>query len=177
MTTQWGGMGWEGGLRGREHMYTYGWSMLMYGRKQHNIVIILQLKIIFKKIKSQAKNNGHLASILLTKSIRIYSATSQDLITLGGCLGRVGGPGFFWSAPCNIVSWSGGWESATLENQPVKIFIELRIDDVCPFLYIHDLHKRLQRKNNKLKWFFNIIPLCDRDPRYSRHLYIRNSAV
>ena len=33
----WGGM-WEGGLRGREHMYTYGWFMLMYGRNQHNII-------------------------------------------------------------------------------------------------------------------------------------------
>ena len=26
-------------------MYTYGWSMLMYGRNQHNIVIILQWKV------------------------------------------------------------------------------------------------------------------------------------
>ena len=31
------------------HLYTYGRSMLIYGRNQHNIVIILQLKIIFKK--------------------------------------------------------------------------------------------------------------------------------
>ena len=36
---------WEGGWRGRGHMYTYGWTMLMYGRNQHNIVIILKLKI------------------------------------------------------------------------------------------------------------------------------------
>ena len=41
----WGrGVGWggslEGGSRGRGHMYVYGWSMLMYGRNQHNIVII-----------------------------------------------------------------------------------------------------------------------------------------
>ena len=27
-----------------EHMYTYGWFMFIYGRNQHNIVIILQLK-------------------------------------------------------------------------------------------------------------------------------------
>ena len=33
----WGGR-WEGGSRGRGHMYTYGWFMLMYGRNQHNIV-------------------------------------------------------------------------------------------------------------------------------------------
>ena len=31
------------------HLYTYGRSMLIYSRNQHNIVIILQLKIIFKK--------------------------------------------------------------------------------------------------------------------------------
>ena len=37
--------GWdgEGGLRGRGHVYIYGRFMLMYGRHQHNIVIILQL--------------------------------------------------------------------------------------------------------------------------------------
>ena len=43
---------WEGGSRGRGHMYTYGWFILMYGRNQHNSVIILQLKIneFLKKI-------------------------------------------------------------------------------------------------------------------------------
>ena len=45
----WGGR-WDGGSIGRGHMDTYGWSMLMYGRNQHNIVIILQLK---KKKKSR----------------------------------------------------------------------------------------------------------------------------
>ena len=29
---------WEGDPRGRGHTYTYGWSMLIYGRSQHNIV-------------------------------------------------------------------------------------------------------------------------------------------
>ena len=29
--------GWEGGSRGRGHMYTYGRFMLMYGRNQPNI--------------------------------------------------------------------------------------------------------------------------------------------
>ena len=28
---------WEGASRGMEHMHTYGWFMLMYGRNQHNI--------------------------------------------------------------------------------------------------------------------------------------------
>ena len=40
----WGGR-WEWGLRGRGHMYTYGWFILMYGRNQHNNVKqFLQLK-------------------------------------------------------------------------------------------------------------------------------------
>ena len=29
---------WEGGWRGRGHMHTYGWFMLMYGRSQHKFV-------------------------------------------------------------------------------------------------------------------------------------------
>jgi len=29
---------WEGCSRGRGHVYTYGWFMLMYGRNSHNIV-------------------------------------------------------------------------------------------------------------------------------------------
>ena len=33
----WGGR-WEGGSRGRGHVYTCGWFMLMYGRNQHSIV-------------------------------------------------------------------------------------------------------------------------------------------
>ena len=41
----WGGK-WEGGVRERGHMYTYGWFMLMYGRPtQYCKAIILQLKI------------------------------------------------------------------------------------------------------------------------------------
>ena len=30
--------GWEGGSRGRGHMYTYGWFMLKFDRKQQNSV-------------------------------------------------------------------------------------------------------------------------------------------
>ena len=33
----WGGR-WEGGSRGRGHMYTYDWFMLMFHRKQQNSV-------------------------------------------------------------------------------------------------------------------------------------------
>ena len=37
----------ERGWRGREHICTYGWFMLLYGRSQHNIV----KQLSFKKIK------------------------------------------------------------------------------------------------------------------------------
>ena len=40
------GWDWEGGGRGvqdREHMYTHGWFMSMYGKTHYNIVISLQL--------------------------------------------------------------------------------------------------------------------------------------
>ena len=40
--------GWEEGSRGREHLYTYGWFTLLYGRTQHNIV-----KQLFSKLKKQ----------------------------------------------------------------------------------------------------------------------------
>ena len=40
----WGGR-WGESSRGKGHMYTYGGFTFMYGRKQHNIIIILELKI------------------------------------------------------------------------------------------------------------------------------------
>ena len=44
----WENLGGEGDgrrdLGWREHMYTYGWFILMYGKTHHNIIIILQLK-------------------------------------------------------------------------------------------------------------------------------------
>ena len=43
-TTYNGGMGWEGGSRGRRRMDAYGWFLLMYGRNQHNIVKQLSSK-------------------------------------------------------------------------------------------------------------------------------------
>ena len=42
----WGGR-WEGGSKGRGYMYTYGWSMLKFNRKQQNSVKLLS----FNKIK------------------------------------------------------------------------------------------------------------------------------
>ena len=33
------------GLMREGHMCSYGWSMLIYGRNQHSIVIILQVKV------------------------------------------------------------------------------------------------------------------------------------
>jgi len=34
---------------GRGYMYKYGWFALLYGRNQHNTVILFQLKNNFKK--------------------------------------------------------------------------------------------------------------------------------
>ena len=48
-------MGWGGrcerGSRGRGHMYTYGWFMLMFGKKQQNPIkqLSFNLKINLKK--------------------------------------------------------------------------------------------------------------------------------
>ena len=47
---------WEGGSRGRGHMHTYGWTMLMYGRNQHNSVMILKLKINKEKKSHRARD-------------------------------------------------------------------------------------------------------------------------
>ena len=44
---------WEGGSRGRGHMFVYGWFMLMYGRNQHNIV--KQLTSNEKKLTTTTK--------------------------------------------------------------------------------------------------------------------------
>ena len=38
LTNMYYGGKWEGSSRGRGHMYTYGWLMLMFGRNQHNTV-------------------------------------------------------------------------------------------------------------------------------------------
>ena len=40
----WYGEGGGRGVQDEEHVYTRGGFMLMYGRDQHNIVIILELK-------------------------------------------------------------------------------------------------------------------------------------
>ena len=39
----WGGR-WEGGSKGRRDMYTYGWFMLMFDRKQQNSIKQLTYK-------------------------------------------------------------------------------------------------------------------------------------
>ena len=51
----WGGE-WEGGSRGRGHMYAYAWFTLLYGRNQHNI--IQHYPPIKNKVKKKKKNLG-----------------------------------------------------------------------------------------------------------------------
>ena len=45
----WGGR-WEGGSKGRGYMYTYGWFILRFDRKQQNSVTQLSFKKIIKNI-------------------------------------------------------------------------------------------------------------------------------
>ena len=66
---------WEEGWRGRGHMYTYGWTMLMYGRNQHNIVIILKLKINKEKKSHRARGWDR-------DSIALVSFLSSSFLTL-----------------------------------------------------------------------------------------------
>ena len=40
---EWGGGWWEGGSKGRGYMYTYGWFMLRFDRRQQNSVKQLSL--------------------------------------------------------------------------------------------------------------------------------------
>ena len=68
---------WEGVSRRRGHKYTYGlmYGRLMYGRNQHNIVIILQLKIKElrkkkKRIRLMYGRNQHNIVIILQLKIK-----------------------------------------------------------------------------------------------------------
>ena len=47
----WGGR-WEGGSKGRGYMYTYGWLMLRFDKRQQNSVKQLSFK---KKLKTKQK--------------------------------------------------------------------------------------------------------------------------
>ena len=49
---EWGGR-WEGGSKERKYMYTYGWFMLRFDKKQQNSV--KQLSFL-KKIKEKKQN-------------------------------------------------------------------------------------------------------------------------
>ena len=54
----WGGR-WEGGSRGRGHMYTYGWFMLRFDRKQNSVKqLSFNKKQIKKNISSVSFEDG-----------------------------------------------------------------------------------------------------------------------
>ena len=53
---RWGGSR-EGVSRGRWHMDTYGWFMLLYGRNQHNIVVCTELDTT--EVKGLSKNTPY----------------------------------------------------------------------------------------------------------------------
>ena len=66
----------EGGSGGRGRKYTDGCSMLMYGRNQQNVIIILQVKINGKtgKKKKENINKVNLVNKMDTDSLprRVY---------------------------------------------------------------------------------------------------------
>ena len=47
------GRKWDGGSKGKGHMYTYGWFMLRFDRKQQNPIKQLSFKKINKKINNK----------------------------------------------------------------------------------------------------------------------------
>ena len=51
---RWGGR-WDGGAKGREYMYTYGWFMLRFDRKQQNSVKQLSFNKTNKLIKERER--------------------------------------------------------------------------------------------------------------------------
>ena len=51
----WGGR-WEGGSRGRGHVYTYGWFMLRFNRKQQNSVKQLSFNYKINKFLKERKS-------------------------------------------------------------------------------------------------------------------------
>ena len=91
-TTQRDGVGWEvgGGVQDRGTRVHHGWFMSMYGKNQHNIVIILQLQLInffFKEKKrlktrvprGKKKSSWSLCSLQLLISLSALGAIAATL--------------------------------------------------------------------------------------------------
>ena len=79
----WGGR-WEGGSRGIWRVYTYSWSILMYGRNQHNIVIILQLKIKKKNWVPQSCWLHFQVSVLGSTDIEHFMIAESSTLQCSG---------------------------------------------------------------------------------------------
>ena len=75
--------------RVRGCMYTYDWSMLMYGRNWHNIIINLQLKI--NKLRGKKQNQKVEIHVL-------FGGFSEDLHSEGSLSGSSEG-----------LLWRGEW--------------------------------------------------------------------
>ena len=72
---QWGRR-WEGESRGRGHMYTYGWFMLMFGRNQQNSVKQLSFNNTFKKCMC------HIARLLEVQLVVFFPFSSDTFLFL-----------------------------------------------------------------------------------------------
>ena len=80
---RWGGR-WKGGSRRRGHMCTYDWSMLKYSRNQHNIVIILQLKIKKKNWVPQSCWLHFQVSVLGSTDIEHFMIAESSTLQCSG---------------------------------------------------------------------------------------------
>ena len=102
----WGGR-WEEGLRGRGHMYSYGWFMLMYGRNQHSIV---------KQLFSNEK-------LINLKKEAVYVQKPE---MSGWLVDPV-----LWSLGYRQV-----WRESNLFRQVLSVLVFLDTWGLCPFSYI-----------------------------------------
>ena len=87
--------GWEGGSQGRGYMYTYNWFMMLYSRKQHNIV--KQLFSNLKKIRLRNSRNRKNRRSLSAYKKCINRNLSFILVLFSLCIFKMFDPYSIWN--------------------------------------------------------------------------------
>ena len=86
---RWGGR-WEGGSKGRGYMYTYGWFMLRFDRKQQksvnyaSIIMSIIKSMIMLQLKKKKKKNGEVWSYWSPRQA-VSGAVFREGERLGPC--------------------------------------------------------------------------------------------
>ena len=88
-------LGWEGGSQGRGDMYTYNWFMMLYSRKQHNIV--KQLFSNLKKIRLRNSRNRKNRRSLSAYKKCINRNLSFILVLFSLCIFKMFDPYSIWN--------------------------------------------------------------------------------